>query len=214
VSFNIGTPDAVRILMRRNVSSNTSAIQTDKPLVLVVDDNEGIRLFVTESLSANGFSCVTAASVAEAISALDTNKPHLIVLDWGLDRCGREVLRVAKKLYPQMPVLVMSGQDSDVLTDAILEEADAFLPKPLSCAVLNKQAAQLIKRDAFLPARPEDILPLEEVKRIYIQRVVALLDNNASLAAEKLQIHRQTVSAALAKTDAPANDAPGIEGSN
>jgi DNA-binding NtrC family response regulator len=214
VLFNIGTPHAVQILMKRNMSSDGPTVQDDKPLVLVVDDEHAMRQLVTDTLSAGGFSCVTAASVGEAITALNNGRFKLMVLDWGLDRCGSEVLRGAKKLYPQMPVLVMSGQNCDVLTDAILEEADAFLPKPFSCIVLNKQVAQLIKRDTFLPARPEDILPLKEVKRVYIQHVVALLNNNASLAAEKLQIHRQTVSAALARPDAPAGDSPGVQRTN
>jgi len=113
-----------------------------------------------------------------------------------------------------MPVLVMSGMPFDVRTDAIMEEADAFLLKPFSCIVLNKQVARLIERDTFLPKRPEDILPLEEVKRVYIQHVVALLNNNASLAAEKLQIHRQTVSAALQQTDANTDGSPGIKRTN
>ena len=197
------------------MNSNAPAAQTDKPMILVVDDVPDIRQLITATLTGCGFSCATATSVGEAITALSNDKFRLMVLDWGLnDRCGRDVLREAKRLYPQMPVLVMSGQDFDVLTDAILDEADAFLPKPFSCIVLNKQVAQLIERDTFLPKRPEDILPLEEVKRVYIQHVVALLNNNASLAAEKLQIHRQTVSAALQQTDANTDGSPGIKRTN
>lgn len=201
--------------MKSTMNSNAPAAQTDKPMILVVDDEPDTRQVITATLTGGGFSCATATSVGEAITVLNNDKFRLIVLDWGLiDRCGSEVLREAKRLYPQMPVLVMSGQDFDVRTDAIMEEADAFLPKPFSCIVLNKQVAQLIERDTFLPKRPKDILPLEEVKRVYIQHVVALLDNNASLAAEKLQIHRQTVSAALQQTDADADDSPGIKRTN
>jgi DNA-binding NtrC family response regulator len=214
VLFNIGTPHAVQILMKRNMSSDGPTVQDDKPLVLVVDDDQDTRQVVASTLSGGGCSCVMAGSVGEAITALNNGRFKLMVLDWGLDRCGSEVLRVAKKLYPQMPILVMSGLPFDVGADAIMEEADAFLPKPFSCIVLNKQVAQLIKRDTFLPARPEDILPLKEVKHVYIQHVVALLNNNASLAAEKLQIHRQTVSAALEKADASANDSPGVQRTN
>jgi DNA-binding NtrC family response regulator len=200
--------------MKSNMSNNAPAVQNDKPLVLVVDDEHAMRQLVTDTLSARGCSCITVDSVGEAITALNNGRFKLMVLDWSLDRCGREVLRVAKMLYPQMPVLVMSGQLFDVHTEAIMEHADAFLPKPFNGIVLNEQVAQLINRDTFLPTRVEDILPLEEVKRVYIQHVVALLNNNASLAAEKLQIHRQTVSAALEKPDAPADDSPGIKRTN
>lgn len=215
VFFNIGTPHAIPNLMKSTMNSNAPAAQTDKPMILVVDDDHDMLQMSTDTLSRGGFSCATATSVEEAITALNNDRFKLMVLDWGLNhRCGREVLRVAKRLYPQMPVLVMSGQDFDVRTDAIMEEADAFLPKPFSLTVLKKQIAQLIERDTFLPKRPEDILPLEEVKRVYIQHVVALLNNNASLAAEKLQIHRQTVSAALQQTEADADGSPGIKRTN
>ena len=200
--------------MKITMNSNAPAAQTDKPIILVVDDEPDTRQIITTTLTEGGFSCATASSVGEAITALSNDRFKLMVLDWGLDRCGREVLREAKRLYPQMPVLVMSGMPFEVRTDAIMEEADAFLSKPFSCMVLNKQVAQLIERDTFLPKRPEDILPLEEVKRVYIQHVVALLNNNASLAAEKLQIHRQTVSAALQQTDANTDGSPGIKRTN
>jgi DNA-binding NtrC family response regulator len=196
------------------MNSNAPAAQTDKPMILVVDDEPDTRQLITATLTGRGFSCATATSVGEAITALSNDRFKVMVLDWGLDRCGSEVLRVAKSLYPQMQVLVMSGMPFDVRTDAFMEEADAFLSKPFSLTVLGMQVAQLNARDTFLPKRPEDILPLEEVKRVYIQRVVALLNNNASLAAEKLQIHRQTVSAALQQTDTNADGSPGIKRTN
>ena len=212
VFFNIGTSHATPNLMKRTMNSNAPAAQTDKPMILVVDDEPDTRQLITTTLTGGGFSCATATSVGEAITALNNDRFKLMVLDWRLnDGCGSEVLREAKRLYPQMLVLVMSGQDFDVCTDALMQEADLFLPKPFSLTVLKKQVAQLIARDNFLPKRPEDILPLEEVKRVYIQRAVALLDNNASRAAKKLQIYRQTVSAALQQTDANTDGSPGIK---
>jgi hypothetical protein len=51
--------------------------------------------------------------------------------------------------------------------------------------------------DVFLPEREEDIMLLDEVKCRYIRHVVDLVGNNISLAAQKLGVHRQTISAAL-----------------
>ena len=99
----------------------------------------------------------------------------------------------------------MSGRPYDVRTDAIVGQADAFLEKPFSATVLKSQVSQLLKRaetarNAFLPDKPEDILPLCEIKEQYIRRVVQLLNDNVSLAATKLGIHRQTVAVALKRT--------------
>jgi len=181
----------------------SSASSAKKHLILLVDDDEAILEYLKPALSTNALSCITAASVAEAVAVLRQNNDiAVIVLDWGLDRCGAEVLRVARETRPNMPVIAISGLPYEVRTDAILQKVDAFLHKPLSGEVLHSQVTQLLQRvsdipTAFLPKRAEETLPLDDVKSIYIRHVVGLLDNNVSLAAKVLGIHRQTVSAAL-----------------
>lgn len=165
-----------------------------------------MRQFVLSALESDGWSCITAASVAEALTALKDHRVALTLLDWGLDRCGAEALRESKAQYPQMPVIVMSGRPYDVRTDAIVGQADAFLAKPFSATVLKSQVGQLLERaegvrNAFLPEKPEGIRPLCEIKELYIRHVVQLLNDNISLAATKLGIHRQTVAAALRRTN-------------
>ena len=55
--------------------------------------------------------------------------------------------------------------------------------------------------DVFFPQKEEDILLLDEVKYRYTRHVVQLVGNNISLAAQKLRVHRQTISAARATED-------------
>jgi DNA-binding response OmpR family regulator len=188
------------------VNANTRhcppASHTHKPLILVVDDEDDMRELVISTLAADGLECIAAASVAEAIAALQGNRVALTVLDWGLDRCGAEVLWELNQHFPQVLVLVMSGRPYDVRTDALVEQADAFLAKPFNGTVLRNQVLRLLWRaeqfgQAILPRNPEDIRPLSEIKELYIRHVVGLLNDNISLAAEKLGMHRQTVSAAL-----------------
>ncbi len=181
------------------------AAESDKPLILVVEDEEDMRELVISALAADDLAIITAASVAEAIAALQCNRIALTVLDWGLDRCGAEVLRELNQHCPQVPVIVMSGRPYDVRTDAIVGQADAFLAKPFSATVLRNQVLRLLRRAedherAILPRDPEDIRPLGEIKELYIRHVVGLLNDNVSLAADKLGVHRQTVSAALRRS--------------
>lgn len=171
-------------------------------VVLVVEDEPNIQQLVLSALANDGLSCIAAASVAEAVAALKANQIALMVLDWGLDRCGAEVLQEAKLHYPHMPVIVMSGRPYDVRTDAMVGQADAFLEKPFSATVLKSQVMQLLRRakgvaQALLPEAPDEIRPLCEVKEMYIRHAVHLLGDNVSLAAEKLGVHRQTVAAVL-----------------
>lgn len=172
------------------------------PLILIVDDEEGMRHLMASALAGDGLSCVAAASVAEAVAALKNNRIALTVLDWELDRCGAVVLQEARVHYPRMPVIVISGRPYDVRTDAMVERAYAFLDKPFSVTVFLAQVRRLLElakvaHRSLFPEAPEDIRPLGEIKEVYIRRVVYLLNNNVSLAAEKLGIHRQTVSAVL-----------------
>jgi DNA-binding response OmpR family regulator len=176
-----------------------------EPKVLVVEDDPDTREFMTKALEEVGMKCLTADSVGKALEVLQKEKVTAMVLDWGLDRSGSEVLCVAKGLYPQMPVVAISGLPFEVRTDAVVKKADAFLNKPFSATVLTGQVRQLVDRlqqapSIILPQRPEDILPLHEVDAIYIRHVVELLAGNKSRAAAALGLHRQTVATALADT--------------
>jgi DNA-binding NtrC family response regulator len=192
---------------------HTTKSSGDRDLILVVDDEAEVRKMICECLDREGISCVTAASVEEAVELIKSNKIALTLLDWGLDGAmsGSQVLRLCRELYPLMPVIVMSGLRLDVRTDAVIEQADGFLEKPFSNSVIRSHVAWWLKRlkatpKVFLPQREEDILPLEKFKRVYIRHVVQLLDDNLSLAAEKLGIHRQTVSAAIKNDASPDLD--------
>jgi DNA-binding response OmpR family regulator len=126
---------------------------------------------------------------------------NLMVLDWALDTCGAEVLRFSREHFPAIPIIVMSGLPCDVRTDALLQQADAFLAKPFSAAVLTAQVQQLLLRTGdgsrnFLPHYEEDIMTLEDLKAKYI-RQVALRLGSITATAKALNVHRQTVSAVL-----------------
>ena len=200
-----GIAYAVIPFMGEKTNYQPFAAENYKPLILVVEDDAGMQEIVISALADEGLECITAASVAEAIAALQNQRITLTVLDWALDRCGAAVLRVMKQQRPEVLVLVMSGQPQDVRTDAMVEQADAFLEKPFSATVLKHQVLRMLRRaedsaQAMLPKNPQDIRPLSEIKELYIRHVVGLLNDNISLAADKLGIHRQTVSAALKRS--------------
>ncbi len=202
VSCHFGTGPASTVSMKADETIPAPQSNGASRLILVVDDQEHERTFITDSLRLNGFSCRTASSVAEANDLLQSTLFALTILDWGLDRCGSEVLRAARVLQPQMPVLVVSGRPYDARTDALIEQADAFLEKPLSATVLQCQVRQLLQRaeaarQTLLPRRMEDIRPIAEIKEAYVLQALQLVNHNLSLAAEKLGIHRQTVGTLL-----------------
>jgi two-component system response regulator RegA len=171
--------------------------------VLVVDYDQDFRRYLTDCIEAEGISCITAASVSEALEALERNDVSVLVVDWFLDHVAVEVVRTARSISPLMPIIVMSGKPYNVKMDALLADADEYLEKTVGGGVLANRVRRWMNRleavpDVFLPQREEDILLLDEVKCRYTRHVVQLVGNNISLAAQKLGVHRQTISAAMA----------------
>ena len=175
-------------------------------LVLIVDDDEGIRQFIGDVLDREGIPCVTASSVEEAIEAVGNNRISLTLLDWGLrgglDTSGAEVLQFCKERYPMMPVIVMSGMPIDVRTDATTKQADGFLAKPFNGTLIVAHVNQWLNRirrtsKGSLPQNRADIVPLDKLESRYIRHVVQLLNYDIASAAEKLGVSQEIISAAL-----------------
>src|SRR5262245_19415836 len=174
--------------------------------VLVVDGDQDFRRYITDCIESEGISCITATSVSEALEALSRNKVSVLIVDWFLDHVATQVVRRARSISAHMPIIVMSGKSYNVKMDALLADADEFLEKTIGGSVLANRVKRSMGRleaapDVFLPRREEDILILDEVKYRYIRHVVQLVGNNISVAAQKLGVHRQTISAAMATDD-------------
>jgi len=174
--------------------------------VLVVDFDQDFRRYMIDCIEAHGMSCISAASVSEALEALARNRVSVLLVDWFLAHVAVEVVRKARSSSALMPIIVMSGKTYNVKMDALMADADEFLEKTLGGSVLANRVKRWMSRleavpDVFLPQREEDILPLDEVKCRYTRHVVQLAGNNISLAAQKLGVHRQTISAAMASEE-------------
>jgi DNA-binding response OmpR family regulator len=174
--------------------------------VLVVEDDQDFRRYLTDCIEAEGISCITATSVFEALEALARNKVSVLLVNWFLDRVATEVVRKARSISPHMPIIVISAKSYNVKMDALLADADEFLETTIGGSALANRVKRWMGRleavpDVLLPQREEDILLLDEVKYRYIRHVVQLVGNNVSLAAQKLGVHRQTISAAMATED-------------
>ena len=171
--------------------------------MLVVDADQDSRRYITDCIEAEGISCIPASSVSEALEALARNKISVLLVDWFLDHVASEVVRTARSMSAHLPIIVMSGKSYNVKMDALLADADECLEKNIGGSMLAKRVQRWMGRleavpEVFLPQREEDVLVLDEVKYHYIRHVVQLVGNNISLAAQKLGVHRQTISAAMA----------------
>ena len=85
--------------------------------IMVIEDHPAIRTIYREMIARTSNLQVgaEASTAAEALASLAEQCPDLILLDIVLpDKSGLELLRQIKELYPQLPVLVVSGEDPHV----------------------------------------------------------------------------------------------------
>lgn len=122
---------------------------TDKPLILVADDETRIRRLVTESLEHAGFDVCQAQDGKEALEVfrLSPVEPDLVILDLMMpDMDGEEALRAIRN-ESDVPILILTARD--FLTDkskCFRAGADDYLVKPFSVEELTLRIEALLRR--------------------------------------------------------------------
>ena len=120
-------------------------------LILVVDDELGIRGLLSEILSDEGHTIELAENAAQARAARERLKLDLVLLDiWMPDVDGISLLKewgAAGQL--SMPVIMMSGHGTiDTAVEATKYGATAFLEKPITLQKLLRAVEQALVRPA------------------------------------------------------------------
>lgn len=105
-----------------------------KPVIFIVDDEEGIRESLSGILEDDGYDVLTADSGEEAVKILRETSPDLIFLDiWLTGMDGIKTLQEIKAMKPDVPVIMISGHGSiELAVKATQIGAYDFLEKPLS----------------------------------------------------------------------------------
>ena len=91
----------------QRASPSRATPETPSRTVLVVEDDVGLRAYLTEILEEQGYNVIAAGSGEEALAALAGRKAVLAVLDIGLP--GMDGFAVAEHLAKDVPVIVVTG---------------------------------------------------------------------------------------------------------
>lgn len=103
------------------------------PPILLVEDKDSLRAMLRHALEAQGHSVIEARDQNEAVQVLQTARPGVVLSDLRLpEGDGLGVLRAAKELDPELPVIMMTayGGIEDAVA-AMREGALDFLAKPV-----------------------------------------------------------------------------------
>ena len=113
--------------------------------ILVVDDEEHIRLLYSEELSEAGYDVITASDGYKLAERIDKEKPDLVILDIKMvDYDGLDLLQEIRNRFYNLPVILCTAYDTfkeDIKSIA----ADFYVVKSFDLADLKKKIAMALE---------------------------------------------------------------------
>lgn len=110
-------------------------------VLLIEDEAEAVTLY-TRMLTRDGHQVTVASTVDAALSELAGSEPDLVMMDRDLDR-DASALHVAL-VRRGLPVVMVSGSDSESLEHTATERGWSFLAKPFSGVALRAEMDRLL----------------------------------------------------------------------
>lgn len=117
-----------------------------RDLVLVVDDDAGIRNFVRSSLEGQDFRVIEAVNALETMVKLVNEKPNLIILEIGIGQPdGLELCREIRK-HSEIPIIMLTVRHDEIdEAMSLAAGANDFLRKPVSKTILGLRVANQLR---------------------------------------------------------------------
>jgi two-component system, LuxR family, response regulator FixJ len=175
-----------------------------KPVVYIVDDDDGMRRALTVLITTIGYQPVAFAKPSEFLEKYDRAQPSCLVLDVRMpEMSGLEVQQHLNKAGSMLPVILVSGHgDIPMAVQAMKDGAFDFLQKPFrdqelidrinGALKLDAQNRESVDRLADLKSREESLTPRErEVLALVVDgkanKVIAI---DLGLSERTVEIHR------------------------
>ncbi len=119
----------------------------NRPLALIVDDEEDLRVLMRMTLKRMNIDCYVADSLQQAHQLLKKTKFDVCLTDLNLpDGSGLQLVQTISQHYPQLPVAVITAYGSmDIAIDALKAGAFDFVSKPIEMPRLKNLIEQALK---------------------------------------------------------------------
>jgi len=157
--------------------------------ILVVDDEENILNLVRMYLERDGFEVFEARNGLDALQAVRTSQPDLVVLDIMLPELdGFEVCRRVR-LESEVPILMLTARDDDIDKIVGLElGADDYLTKPFNPRELAVRVKAILRRVVREESAGETPLQLGDVRLDPARREVQVSGRQVSLRTKEFDL--------------------------
>ncbi len=151
-AFSVYFPAAESVATRGDSATSVGSTQRGQgELILLVDDEEPVRIVAAQILNRHGYQTVTACDGVDALAVFAPRaaEVRLLLTDSDMPVLGGEALVAAlRRMKPGLPVVSMSGADSRERKSQM--EATAYLPKPFQAETL----LAIVRRVLDTPAKP------------------------------------------------------------
>jgi two-component system C4-dicarboxylate transport response regulator DctD len=156
--------------------------------VLLIDDEEDVRLAVGQSLELQGFDVTSFARAERALDVIGRGFAGVVVSDIRLPKFdGMGLLTATREIDPDLPVILMTGHgDVPLAVKAMREGAYDFLEKPFSPARLVEavtRASELRRLTLENRSMRAELEQLDPVEEILVGRAAPMIDLRKKIAA-------------------------------
>lgn len=121
--------------------------QTKKERILLVDDSPSTLEVLERNLASQGFSILTAGSVAQAIQILDANAIDLVITDLRMPGAsGVDLVRHVRENFKETEIMIITGYPTvQSAVAAVKTGAEDYLAKPFTDAELFSSVQRILE---------------------------------------------------------------------
>lgn len=171
----------------------------DDPSLLIVDDDMVFCEVLSKAMTKRGFSVHCAHSIEQAMAYADISTPEYAIVDLKLSTdSGLTLVEKLRTLDPGTRIVMLTGYASvATAVEAIKLGATHYLAKPVDADEIMAAFERTTgNTDTPISTHPLSVGRLEWE---YIHRILNENDNNISVTARILNMHRRTLQRKLAK---------------
>lgn len=189
--FEIRSSESDSIAISLNdeiVDEDLTQENSDLPVLLLVDDNEDIRKFITLALNTK-FNIHTAENGQEALELLNTVSPKLIVTDvmmpimGGIEFCQKVKTKKETSHIPVVMLTAKLSQESEISSLKI--GADAYIRKPFDVEILELKLNNILQhrenlRNKFnldITLQPKEVTVTSQDER-FLSQAIAIVEKH------------------------------------
>lgn len=172
---------------------------SEYPSLLIIDDDTVFCDVLAKAMTKRGFSVTCAHTIEDALKLAETATSEYAIVDLKLSsESGLVLVEKLKALDPGTRIVMLTGYASiATAVEAIKLGATHYLAKPVDADEIMTAFERTVgESNTSISAHPLSVGRLEWE---YIQRILTENDNNISVTARILNMHRRTLQRKLAK---------------